>query len=164
MAARQRPSPPSHPHITNRWARHHRAQLERAGPRCPHVWARRPNFTLKLPSSSTRPPRTHDELLEAIAELVDEQPGLVAQHFPVVNGSWSKGWPDLEIIGPGGVLWREVKTARGRLEPAQWRWGQLLLAAGQDWAVWGPADYPETIREQLTQLAQIGNRNSPSGV
>jgi len=113
-------------------------------------------------ATSAAAPRTHAELLEAIAQLVDEQPSLTAQHFPIVTGSWSKGWPDLVIVGPGGVLWREVKTARDRLSAQQWDWSRRLLLSGQDWAVWRPADYPETIREQLSQLAQIGNRNSPS--
>lgn len=96
--------------------------------------------------------------------MVAEFPVLEVQHFPVVTGCWSKGWPDLVIVGPGGVLWAEVKTARGRLEPGQWAWGDRLLAAGQWWVVWGPAAYPETMNNQLRQLAQIGSRNSPSGV
>lgn len=109
------------------------------------------------------PPRTHAELLAAIRRNVLHF-GLTAQHYPTSAGCWQLGWPDLTLVGPGGVLYREVKTSRGRLEPAQWECGQRLLAAGADWAVWRPSDFPETIKEQLSQLAQIGNRNSPSGV
>ena len=111
---------------------------------------------------STPPPRTHAELLEAFRGLVRQWPQLTIQHFPTAFDCWSPGWPDLVIVGPGGVLWREVKTARDRLSPRQWDWGDRLITAGQDWAVWGPADYPENAREQLSRLAQIGNRNSPS--
>lgn len=99
--------------------------------------------------------RTHADFLRAFRELAAEFPQLTVQHFPVVTKSWAPGWPDLVIVGPGGLLWREVKTARGRCAPAQWHWAGLLTAAGQDWAVWGPADYPDNAREQLRRLAKV---------
>lgn len=50
------------------------------------------------------------------------------------------GFPDLVIVGPGGVLWRELKDATDTASRAQLAWGDLLRAAGQDWAIWRPAD------------------------
>jgi hypothetical protein len=57
----------------------------------------------------------------------------------------NKGYPDLMIIGPGGVLFRELKTEAGMrpgagLRPDQTTWRYRLTAAGQDWAIWTPKD------------------------
>lgn len=50
------------------------------------------------------------------------------------------GLPDWIIIGRT-VLWRELKSPWGGLTREQWHIGHLLMEAGQDWAVWRPADY-----------------------
>jgi hypothetical protein len=50
------------------------------------------------------------------------------------------GWPDLALCGRRGLLFRELKTAAGRLSVTQRQWGDRLCAAGADWAVWRPAD------------------------
>jgi hypothetical protein len=50
------------------------------------------------------------------------------------------GWPDLTILGQGGALYRELKTATGRLSKDQKRVIGLLEAAGQNVKVWRPAD------------------------
>lgn len=51
-----------------------------------------------------------------------------------------KGFPDLVIVGPRGVLYRELKTVRARLTAAQQVWLARLRAAGQDAEVWRPYD------------------------
>lgn len=52
------------------------------------------------------------------------------------------GVPDLLIAGPGGVLWREVKSrAAPQLRADQRSWIVMLRASGQDAAVWGQADF-----------------------
>jgi hypothetical protein len=51
-----------------------------------------------------------------------------------------KGWPDLHLTGPGGVLYRELKSADGKLTPDQAQYIADLRAAGQDVDVWRPAD------------------------
>lgn len=53
------------------------------------------------------------------------------------------GFPDLVLVHPvqRRVLWRELKTERGRVSSAQDEWIHALTRAGQDVAVWRPADY-----------------------
>lgn len=59
------------------------------------------------------------------------------------------GLPDLLLLRKSRMLWRELKTARGRVRPEQADFGARLLAAGQDWAIWRPADWT-IIVETLT--------------
>jgi hypothetical protein len=51
-----------------------------------------------------------------------------------------KGFPDLVIAGPNGVIYRELKTATGRLGIHQHRWLKCLTTGGADAAVWRPDD------------------------
>lgn len=63
------------------------------------------------------------------------------------------GFPDLVIVGPGGILWRELKKSTGRTSKAQDEWGAALRAAGQDWAVWKPGDMRSgRIRSELEAI------------
>ena len=50
------------------------------------------------------------------------------------------GFPDLVLVhaGRGRVLYRELKTEKGRLSTAQTEWLDDLTAAGQDAGVWRP--------------------------
>lgn len=52
------------------------------------------------------------------------------------------GFPDLVLVSErqGRVLYRELKTERGRLSDAQRVWLRALTAAGQDAGVWRPMD------------------------
>lgn len=52
------------------------------------------------------------------------------------------GWPDLSLVHPRQrrVMFRELKTAKGRLTQAQKAWQADLAAAGVDVDVWRPAD------------------------
>jgi hypothetical protein len=50
-----------------------------------------------------------------------------------------KGWLDWTIRGPRGVLFRELKSQRGRVEPEQREWLDALAADGADADVWRPA-------------------------
>lgn len=51
------------------------------------------------------------------------------------------GFPDLVLVSTrrGRVLFRELKTAAGRVSPEQKAWVEALAAAGQDAGVWRPA-------------------------
>jgi hypothetical protein len=50
------------------------------------------------------------------------------------------GWPDLVILGPGGILMRELKTEVGRLSKEQVSVIGMLEQAGMNVAVWRPSD------------------------
>lgn len=75
----------------------------------------------------------------------------VAAFRPAQNarGEWrtpvqgdGKGWPDLVLVGRGRVLYRELKLDKRYPGPEQREWGEALLAAGADYAVWRPKDWP----------------------
>jgi hypothetical protein len=66
------------------------------------------------------------------------------------------GYPDLTIAG-SRVIWRELKSGRGRLSPAQVEWGERLQLAGCDWAVWRPADWHSgLVRAELAAIRVSG--------
>jgi len=51
-----------------------------------------------------------------------------------------RGFPDLVIAGPSGVLWRELKRQKEHPTPPQQAWLDTLHAAGQDAGIWRPSD------------------------
>ena len=53
------------------------------------------------------------------------------------------GWPDLVLWRPGQILYRELKTDRGRITAAQTRVLASLDAAGGDVGVWRPKDWDQ---------------------
>jgi hypothetical protein len=67
------------------------------------------------------------------------------------------GWPDLTLC-KDRLIFRELKTDRGRLTLEQEEWGDLLTRAGLDWAVWRPSDWPRieaTLKGQLELEAAL---------
>jgi hypothetical protein len=86
----------------------------------------------------------HDELLAEILHRCAGRNLWAIPHNPArfnQRAAASNGFPDVMIVGPGGVLYREVKTyASPNLEPGQMIWKYRLKAAGQDWAIWTSRD------------------------
>lgn len=78
----------------------------------------------------------------------------------MASGKWAtpisgnKGFVDLVIAGPGGVLFRELKTDRGKLSPDQTSWLHVLETAGADAGVWRPDDWPSVISQELHDIAR----------
>lgn len=105
---------------------------------------------------------SENELLRSVLDMA-RLFGLMTAHFrtaqarsgnfvTAVQGD-GKGYPDLTIAGPGGVLFRELKSARGVLSPEQKRWRDRLAASGADFAVWQPADlHSGRIEQELRAL------------
>lgn len=62
-----------------------------------------------------------------------------------------KGLPDLFIMGFGVGVWRELKSAKGRLTPEQEAFGEDCRRCGIDWGVWrheGEAiEWAEAVRK-----------------
>lgn len=82
-------------------------------------------------------------------------------HHSRRRGNGLIGFPDLLLVGNGGVAFRELKTTNASyrhpngLHSAQTDWKYELLAAGQDWAVWTPADLLSgRVDAELARLAQ----------
>jgi hypothetical protein len=92
---------------------------------------------------------SEDDLLKAVLDMC-RLFHLRAAHFrPALSqsGRWltpvqgdGKGYPDLTIVGSGGVLFRELKSAKGVTSPEQREWIADLDRAAADVAVWKPAD------------------------
>lgn len=91
---------------------------------------------------------TEDDMLTAVLDLARLR-GLHVAHFrpAKTERGWrtavqadGKGYPDLTIVGPGGVLFRELKSDRGQLSAEQVTWSARLKSAGADFAVWRPVD------------------------
>lgn len=68
----------------------------------------------------------------------------------------AEGYPDWTIAGPGGVIWRELKTQIGRPRVAQQRWLDTLRAAGADAKIWRPVDVMNgTMTAEIAIVAGI---------
>lgn len=80
---------------------------------------------------------TEDELDAAVRRLLAEM--CLYGHHSHDSRREAPGWPDWVIVGTG-VLYRELKSARGVLSAPQTRVRDALRHAGQDWGVWRPAD------------------------
>jgi hypothetical protein len=93
--------------------------------------------------------REEDNLFDQVVDVARFKNVLVAHFRPArtKDGGWrtpvaadGKGWPDLVLVGPGGILYRELKSSTGALMPNQRVWRDSLVAAGANWAVWRPRD------------------------
>lgn len=63
-----------------------------------------------------------------------------------------KGFPDLVLVHPAEqqLLFREIKGQTEVMRREQVSWGQKLMAAGADWAIWRPRDWDDIIVPILT--------------
>lgn len=97
----------------------------------------------------------HEQLLAETTCLADGL-GVWWLHLPqrfYGRGNW-KGFPDLLLLGEGGLLFAELKTG-STLEPAQIRWRYRLQAVGAEWRLWQPVDLlTGTIRAELEHIAR----------
>jgi hypothetical protein len=67
------------------------------------------------------------------------------------------GFPDLVIVGPAGVLFRELKANAGVLSAEQTDVLGRLRRAGADAAVWRPLDWASgVVIAQLMALRRTG--------
>lgn len=97
---------------------------------------------------------TEADLQEQV-RLICRQLGLYHYHTHDSRRS-QPGWPDSVIINrrTGAMIFRELKSDRGTLSPAQTEVKYMLLAGGQDYDVWRPADLLQRrIQYQLAALA-----------
>lgn len=73
------------------------------------------------------------------------------------------GYPDLTMAHPvGGVIFVELKAAKGRLTEEQKRWRDQLQAAGARWYVWKPRDW-NTVVGVLSGTADTSSSSARVG-
>lgn len=66
-----------------------------------------------------------------------------------------RGFPDLAVVGRGGLLLPELKSDTGSLDADQRTWRDVLLAAGLRWRLWRPTHWLNgTIQAELEALAK----------
>ena len=97
---------------------------------------------------------TEAELEEQVRDACRKL-GVIRIHIYHARGT-TPGVPDDILIGPRGVLWRELKTMTGKVSPAQRAMGEALLAAGQDFDTWRPVDwFSGRIKSELTAISGL---------
>ena len=92
---------------------------------------------------------TGEELLAKIIAMLGTHPSLKWFHSYDPRRDKQRGYPDLTIAGPRGVLWAEVKGAAEELSSSQVDWKWILLASGQAWRIWRTCDWPDEIERQI---------------
>ncbi|MGI8994178.1 MAG: VRR-NUC domain-containing protein [Nocardioidaceae bacterium] len=102
---------------------------------------------------------TERQLLDALRDAC-KWAGLLVYHTHDSRRS-ERGYPDLCIVGPVGLLFRELKAERGRLTTDQQLWLDRLTEAGANAAVWRPADWSDRV---LVELANIGGCGLPPNI
>jgi hypothetical protein len=77
------------------------------------------------------------------------RPALTKHGYRTPVSADGKGFPDLELVGRGRILHRELKRRHGPVRPEQEQWGVWINQNGGDWAVWRPQDWPDRIIAEL---------------
>ena len=96
---------------------------------------------------------TEAELLGHVLELT-RWLQLLAYHVPDSRRS-APGFPDLVIVGPNGLLFRELKSTFGRPTAEQTSWGWTIRAGGADWGIWRPLDWDTgQVEAELRAIAK----------
>ena len=108
-------------------------------------------------------PMTEAELQAAVIDTAHLFGWKVAHFRPAQNsrGDWrtpvaadGKGFPDLVLASARGVVFVELKSARGRLSDEQQGWVDTLRDAGAATHVWYPVDWDNgTIIAYLKGMA-----------
>lgn len=88
---------------------------------------------------------------DAVIDLAMRTSHVVHHDRMKQNVQGLQGFPDLVIVGRGGVLYRELKMPGKDLDPKlhQTTWAAALLVAGADYKIWRPDDWNEIV-ETLT--------------
>ncbi len=93
--------------------------------------------------------------LAAIVRREMKRRGLHWYHTAVSIGS-RRGYPDLTIWGPGGVIFRELKGTTGELTVAQYEVIVSMRECQLDTKLWWPEDYYlGVIGDELDRLAGV---------
>lgn len=107
------------------------------------------------------PPRQTESQFRAQVVKLAEQLGLRVYWIPSMARSnigrvakTARGWPDLTLAGPNGVLFRELKAQDGETSAEQDDWLWLLRHGGLNADVWRRSDWQSgRIRTELQEIA-----------
>ena len=95
-------------------------------------------------------------ILKDVTALADARDVSVLGYHTYFSKASNVGFPDWVFAGPSGILFRELKTAKGRLTIAQVMWRRVLRQAGADVDVWRPEDLASgRIARELAALAGL---------
>jgi len=98
---------------------------------------------------------TETQFQEAVVEAAQVHGWIVAHFRPAkTEKGWrtpvaadGKGFPDLVLAHPQrGVLFRELKSEKGKVSPEQQVWIDTLTAGGADAGFWRPRDWDDIER------------------
>lgn len=93
------------------------------------------------------------DLSNRIRKMVDARPTLWGIYSYDYHHRSGRGWPDWVIIGPGGILFRELKSLSGNLSEQQRYVGQMLRYHGCNWKIWNPDSLADgTIDRELDAI------------
>lgn len=91
------------------------------------------------------------------ADIQRIRPGSLLAYHTHDSRRSAGGFPDWTFAGVRGVMFRELKTARGTVRPEQWAWIHQLRRAGADVAIWRPHDLEAgRIVWELARVAGLG--------
>ena len=97
------------------------------------------------------------QLENGLRRILKDLPSVRGFHAYDSRRSAGEGFPDWCLVGPGGVLYRELKTMRGRITRAQDEWLFALTDAGQNADVWRPdALLSGRVARELAAIAGLG--------
>jgi hypothetical protein len=111
-----------------------------------------------------QPRKTPEADLErAVIEFAERLGYLVHGVRPAVqkSGSFSdplkgrRGYPDLTLVGKVGVVFLELKSEKGRLDPDQIVWRDALLTAGARYGVIRPEQWHDGTVDALLRGADV---------
>jgi len=98
---------------------------------------------------------SENELEEHMRRILADLPSVRWYHTHDSRRSPS-GFPDLVAVGPGGVLFRELKREGKKPTVSQAAWLAALRGAGQDAEVWRPSSLLSgTVARELAALAGL---------
>lgn len=88
---------------------------------------------------ATLPPISEKEFQGQVEQLAKQLGWAVHHHWLSIKSS--EGWPDLVLIRPPRLLFRELKTDTGQVTAEQQMWLDWLRQCRQDVGVWRPRDW-----------------------
>lgn len=117
----------------------------------------------------TKPIGRRDGRLDMSEDALEEEVRGICKQLAVIrvhhrdSRRTTSGWPDDVLIGPHGILFRELKRTGGKPSPTQEAMLAALAEAGGDVAVWRPIDLiTGRIAREIAAVSRIADRIATS--